>query len=105
MSRYCLRLFSGWQTKLNALCCRRCSVSRVKKSVGHSLYGLARWTSSTNRTRLTAGVVTGKLDVREAAVKLPSVDRLAADKYLDDILDADDGLEFDHGEDVAELGE
>ena len=57
------------------------------------------------RTRLTAGVVTGKLDVREAAAKLPSVDRLAADKYLDDILDADDGLECDHGEDVAELGE
>ena len=33
----------------------------------------------TSRTRLTADVVTGKLDVREAAAALPEVDPLAAD--------------------------
>jgi uncharacterized protein (DUF433 family) len=32
------------------------------------------------RTRLTADVVTGKLDVREAAVELPKTDRLADDR-------------------------
>ena len=32
----------------------------------------------TSRTRLTADVVTGKLDVREAATALPEVDRVAA---------------------------
>jgi len=31
------------------------------------------------RTRLTANVVTGKLDVREAAAALPEIDPLAAD--------------------------
>ena len=39
------------------------------------------------RTRLIADVVTGKLDVREAAAALPEVDPLAADEP-DDFLDA-----------------
>ena len=39
------------------------------------------------RTRLIADVVTGKLDVREAAAALPEVDPLAADDRADDPLD------------------
>ena len=50
------------------------------------------------RTRLIADVVTGKLDVREAAAVLPEVDPLAADGELDESIDSDteansDGLE------------
>ena len=41
------------------------------------------------RTRLIADVVTGKLDVREAAAALPEVDLLAAENPLDDTLDTD----------------
>ena len=40
------------------------------------------------RTRLIADVVTGKLDVREAAAALPEVDPLAAKDTLDDTPDA-----------------
>ena len=39
------------------------------------------------RTRLIADVVTGKLDVREAAAALPEVDPLAAEDPLNDTLD------------------
>ena len=47
------------------------------------------------RTRLIADVVTGKLDVREAAVALPEVDPLAAEDGLDNTFDtgADPALE------------
>ena len=55
------------------------------------------------RTRLIADVVTGKLDVREAAATLPEVDPLAADDDLDDTIDADNRPEFDHEEEVSEL--
>ncbi len=41
------------------------------------------------RTRLIADVVTGKLDVREAAAALPEVDPLAAEDTVDDTLDTD----------------
>ena len=41
------------------------------------------------RTRLIADVVTGKLDVREAAAALPEVDPLEAEDEPDDALDAD----------------
>ena len=41
------------------------------------------------RTRLIADVVTGKLDVREAAAALPEVDPLAAEDDLDDTFDTD----------------
>jgi len=41
------------------------------------------------RTRLIADVVTGKLDVREAAAALPEVDPLAAEDALDDTLHTD----------------
>ena len=54
-------------------------------------------------TRLIADVVTGKLDVREAAAALPEVDPLAADDDLDDTIDADDRPEFDNDEEVSEL--
>ena len=41
------------------------------------------------RTRLISDVVTGKLDVREAAVALPEVDHLAAEDSLDDSVGTD----------------
>ncbi len=41
------------------------------------------------RTRLIADVVTGKLDVREAAAALPEVDPLAAEDTPDDAIDTD----------------
>ena len=46
-------------------------------------------------TRLIADVVTGKLDVREAAVALPEVDPLAAEDDLDDAFDTDADLAHD----------
>ena len=55
------------------------------------------------RTRLIADVVTGKLDVREAATALPEVDPLAADDGADDPLDAGDAPAFDDGEAPAEV--
>ena len=47
------------------------------------------------RTRLIADVVTGKLDVREAAAALPEVDHLAAEDSLDDSVDTDAELDLD----------
>ena len=41
------------------------------------------------RTRLIADVVTGKLDVREAAATLPDIDPLAANDTLKDTMDLD----------------
>ncbi len=51
------------------------------------------------RTRLIADVVTGKLDVREAAAALPEVDPLAAEDELDDSLTAT-GPEVDDKEEL-----
>ena len=47
------------------------------------------------RTRLIADVVTGKLDVRDAAAALPEVDPLDADDDLDDGLETDADAELD----------
>ncbi len=47
------------------------------------------------RTRLIADVVTGKLDVREAAAGLPEVDPLTADDYVDDRFDANAASKID----------
>ena len=47
------------------------------------------------RTRLIADVVTGKLDVREAAAALPEVDPLEAEGGLDDVLDTDAETDLD----------
>ena len=57
------------------------------------------------RTRLIADVVTGKLDVREAAAALPKVDPLAADDELDEPLDADAEAALDELDATAEEGE
>ena len=43
------------------------------------------------RTRLIADVVTGRLDVREAAAAFPEVDPLAADRHADDGFDHEAG--------------
>ena len=55
------------------------------------------------RTRLIADVVTGKLDVREAAAALPEVDPLAADDEAVDPLDVGDEPAFDDGQESVEV--
>ena len=55
------------------------------------------------RTRLIADVVTGKLDVREAAAALPEVDPLAADDAVDDCLGASEAPAFDGDQEPAEV--
>jgi type I restriction enzyme S subunit len=47
------------------------------------------------RTRLAADVVTGKLDVREAAAALPEVDPVEIEDDLDDSLDVDTEADLD----------
>ena len=56
------------------------------------------------RTRLIADVVTGKLDVRDAAAALPEVDPLAEDDSADD-LDAGLALDADELDEAAEEAE
>ncbi len=55
------------------------------------------------RTRLIADVVTGKLDVREAAAALPEVDPLADEDEADDPFDAGAAPAFDDEEARAEV--
>ena len=55
------------------------------------------------RTRLIADVVTGKLDVREAAAALPEVDPLADDDEAEHPLDAGDAPTFDDDQELAEV--
>ncbi len=47
------------------------------------------------RTRLMADVVTGKLDVREAATQLPEIDPLEAEEGLDGTIGADSEWDLD----------
>ena len=58
---------------------------------------VGKWSKllSEYRTRLIADVVTGKLDVREAAAGLPEVDPLAADDYVDDRFNANAASKID----------
>ena len=53
--------------------------------------------------RLIADVVTGKLDVREAAAALPEVDPLAADDEADEQLGAGEELPLDDDRAPAEF--
>ena len=55
------------------------------------------------RTRLIADVVTGKLDVREAAAALPEVDPLADDVEVGNDLGADETPAFDDDQEPAEV--
>ena len=55
------------------------------------------------RTCLIADVVTGKLDVREAAASLPKVDPLAADDEVDVPFDAGAAPAFDDDGELAEV--
>ena len=57
------------------------------------------------RTRLIADVVTGKLDVREAAAALPEVDPLAAEDTLNDPLDPDPESDIDERDVTVEEAE
>ncbi len=54
------------------------------------------------RTSLIADVVTGKLDVREAAAELPEVDPFAAEDTLDDNLDTGPEADLDETNATAE---
>ncbi len=57
------------------------------------------------RTRLIADVVTGKLDVREAAAALPEMDPLAASEEPDDTLDNVEDEDLDEMDDIPEGNE
>jgi len=57
------------------------------------------------RARLIADVVTGKLDVREAAAALPEVDPLAADDEPDDALETDIDGDLDELDAIPEEAE
>ena len=57
------------------------------------------------RTRLIADVVTGKLDVREAAAALPEVDPLAVEDDLDETSAAADESKFDSGAEPVEAAD
>ncbi len=52
---------------------------------------------------MIADVVTGKLDVREAAAALPEVDPLAVNDEADDLFDAGAAPAFDEDREVAEV--
>ena len=54
------------------------------------------------RTRLIADVVTGKLDVREAAAALPEVDPLTKDDEPDDVLDNETEADLDDMDAIPE---
>lgn len=54
------------------------------------------------RTRLIADIVTGKLDVREAAASLPEVDPLDKEDGLDDSFETDAELELDEFDTITE---
>ena len=55
------------------------------------------------RARLIADIVTGKLDVREAAAALPEVDPLADDDEENDPLDTGEASPFDDDQEPAEV--
>ena len=55
------------------------------------------------RTRLIADVVTGKLDVREAAAALPEVDPFAVDEEAEELLDAKREAAFNDDQKPAEV--
>ena len=55
------------------------------------------------RTRLIADVVTGKLDVREAAAALPEVDLLADDDEANDPFGAGAAPALDDDQELAEV--
>ena len=55
------------------------------------------------RSRLVADVVTGKLDVREAAAALPEVDPLVDDDEVGNDLGADETPAFDDDQEPAEV--
>ena len=64
---------TGWPTILDHVV--RCILKTARSEQPNSQIKLIRQ----YRTRLIADVVTGKLDVREAAVRLPETDPLAGD--------------------------
>ena len=78
-------------------------VGAIQKGIDHALSEISLLREY--RTRLIADVVTGKLDVREAAAGLPEGDPLAAEDDLDDTAEATDQPAFDHEEEMVELGD
>ena len=77
------------------------SVTTIERAVHRATTQIARLQEY--RTRLIADVVTGKLDVREAAAALPEVDPLAADDEAADPLDAADEPVFNDDHEPAEV--
>ena len=79
-------------------------VVAIEKEIGRGIQAASREISLLGefRTRLIADVVTGKLDVREAAAALPEVDPLALEDPPDDTLDTGPGSDFDEPNGTAE---
>ncbi len=82
-------------------------VDYVERIAKPSDFGIERSRLQVNllseyRTRLIADVVTGKLDVREAAAALPEVDPLAAEDYLDETFATANESEFDSEDEAVE---
>ena len=85
-------------------------VDYVERIAKPSDFGIERSRLQVNllseyRTRLIADVVTGKLDVREAAAALPEVDPLAAEDYLDETFATANESEFDSEDEAVEAAD
>ena len=74
----------------------------VQPAIGHAQSHIALLNEY--RNRLIADVVTGKVDVREAAAALPEVDHLAAEEDLDETF-AGNESEFDNEAEPAEAAD
>ncbi|MCS1408773.1 MAG: hypothetical protein M2R45_01950 [Verrucomicrobia subdivision 3 bacterium] len=77
------------------------TTASIKRAIAHAQRQIELFREY--RTRLIADVVTGKLDVREAADALPEFDPLADDDEMDDHFDAGDESDFDGREESAEV--
>ena len=72
-----------------------CCIDSTLKKLGNSIEKTTQGIDLIReyRTRLIADVVTGKLDVREAAAELPEVDSIEAEDTLGDTFDTDTELD------------
>ena len=100
MPKIAQRHIRSWKVLIPPLEEQHCIVKIIKeteKNINNAVKGVQTELSLLHeyRTRLIADVVTGKLDVREAAAALPEVDPLAAEDTLDDTLDTDPESDID----------
>ena len=94
MPKIAQRHIRSWKVLIPPLEEQHCIVKIIKeteKNINNAVKGVQTELSLLReyRTRLIADVVTGKLDVREAAAALPEVDPLATEDTLGDALNPD----------------